>query len=209
MAGEPKTVEALGRELYRVAQRVDRVERVAAQTVEQLVRPAGRVGDADEEPPADEWRSWFHLGDRVAAGEDLDDLLGWLRAVYLRYDRAELSTCWAWHPGVVEELRVVRDAHREAIAAVAESGVRALGDWHERSRPGVVKRVSAALDGCDLTRHAAGHNRAPRPITVPLADHLDDLTSTWTTTRTTPHPTADQLHQADQHHRAARVRDHR
>src|SRR3954451_23117735 len=51
--------------------------------------------------------SWLLLpGDPDLARQVLDELVGWLGIVYLRYpDGADhLPECWAWHPDVVEEL---------------------------------------------------------------------------------------------------------
>jgi hypothetical protein len=92
------------------------------------------------------------------------DLLDWLAEVYLQYDGSTLAPCWAWHPGVVEELAVLRGIHR--VIYDAADWVR-LGDWHDRYRPGVVRRVGQALAGCDISRHAE-----PQPPVVPLADAL-------------------------------------
>ena len=45
-------------------------------------------------------------GDPDLAGRLLEELTGWLAAVYLRYpDGADhLPECWMWHPDVLEEL---------------------------------------------------------------------------------------------------------
>src|SRR3954449_12026069 len=51
--------------------------------------------------------SWLLLPtDADLARQVLDELVGWLAMVYLRYpDGADhLPECWAWHPDVVEEL---------------------------------------------------------------------------------------------------------
>lgn len=98
------------------------------------------------------------------------DLLDWLGEVYLAYDGSTLAPCWAWHPGVVEELAVLRGIHR---VIYAEPDWLRLGDWHDRYRPGVVRRIALALAGCDISRHA--DVLIPGTRTVPLGDALGPI----------------------------------
>jgi hypothetical protein len=98
------------------------------------------------------------------------DLLDWLAEVYLAYDGSTLAPCWPWHPGVVEELAVLRGIHR---VIYAEPDWLRLGDWHDRYRPGVVRRVAAALGGCDIGRHV--DTLIPGTRTVPLGDALGPI----------------------------------
>jgi hypothetical protein len=153
---------------------------VVAALASGLTRLTRRVGDQGDELQA--------LGQAVAAltppaarepvTPTLDgapeaavvDLLDWLAEVYLQYDGSTLAPCWAWHPGVVEELAVLRGIHR---VIYAEPDWLRLGDWHDRYRPGVVRRVGAALAACDISRHA--DTLIPGTRTVPLGDALGPI----------------------------------
>jgi hypothetical protein len=158
MSGDPgEQVAALASGLERAARRLGKLEddhRALAEVVAGLTQPGGA---ADSPKPTLE-------GAPEAA---VVDLLDWLADVYLAYDGATLAPCWAWHPGLVEELAVLRGIHR---AIYAEGDWLRLGDWHDRYRPGVVRRVSQALAACDITQH---HNDQAR--TVPLSDALGPI----------------------------------
>jgi len=160
---------------------------------------AARVGKQDTDAAPS---SWLLAADGRRAVADLVDLTGWLRRVYLRYPGAVLPSCWAWHPGVVEELWWLRQAHREAYAPTARS-VALAGDWHDRLRPGVVARLAVVARDCDLSRHTANGDRIQDPPVVPLAGEAEWIAIHWVNGGT-PLPTPDQLAQArvtDQRHR--------
>ncbi|MGQ0842799.1 MAG: hypothetical protein ACT4QF_01570 [Sporichthyaceae bacterium] len=84
----------------------------------------------------------------------LADLAGWVQAVYLRYpDGATgLPECWLWHPDAVEELLWLRTAWAVAYTGRSASALQ-VGDWHDRSRPGVARRIRAAVGTCSLENH--------------------------------------------------------
>ena len=170
------------------------------------------VGDPDEPDPdvaAGAVRSWLLCEDAAQARTDLADLVTWLGAIYLRYQHAVLPSCWAWHPAVVEELWWLRQAHRAAYEAEGASW-RDAGDWHDRQRPGVVKRIGAAIGGCDLARHAVnGDRRAAAQPVAPLAGAADQIATTWTEHRTAPEPTPEQTHEANQHDQEQHRTSHR
>lgn len=96
--------------------------------------------------------------DGGATAEVLDELHGWLRAVYVRYEGTGdqpapiLSDCWAWHPGAVTELHAL---YRVWLAAFdgPRASDQAVADWHDRYRPGTVRRVNAALRECRPEKH--------------------------------------------------------
>ena len=73
-------------------------------------------------------------------------------AVYLRYRDADCPSCWLWHPEVVEELWWLRQAHADAYHPETGSWLR-VGDWHDRQRPGVVRRLVRAVGSCELALH--------------------------------------------------------
>ena len=209
-APDPRTV-ALGREVERIARRqvaldqeqveLDGLVRRLAEDVAVLI-PAP---DDDEEPAG--LRSWLAADDPAEARADLGELSEWIERVYLRFSDAALPSCWAWHPAVVEELWWLRHAHRGAFEGRGASW-REVGDWHDRQRPGVVRRVRVALADCDLARHSTDGDRQQRLPTAPLAQHLGQIAQHWTAHQATPTPTDQQLTDAEKHDRA-QLRHHR
>jgi hypothetical protein len=97
----------------------------------------------------------------------LGELAGWLHAVFLRYPDgvAVLPECWLWHPDVVEELLWLMCAWRAAYEGRGAS-VQLAGDWHDRQRPGVIRRVKTAAGSCSPERHQSRpgchHSSLPR-----------------------------------------------
>jgi hypothetical protein len=207
---------AFGQELTRVSRRLDEADKRAAGFEAQVDELAGLltcnandikalVSRADKQDKGAPPRSWLLADDQRQAVVDLEDLTVWLARVYLRYPGAELASCWAWHPGVVEELWWLRQAHREAYAPGTHSVAKA-GDWHDRSRPGVVARLAVIAQDCDLSRHIDGADRIQDPPVVPLAGEAERLATHWVKDGT-PVPTPDQLDQArfaDQRQRRTR-----
>lgn len=105
------------------------------------------------------WLGWHtqrqNSADPDAAEALLRSLMDWLNSVFLRYaDAAEaLPECWLWHPDAVEELVCLWQAWGSAYAATSVTGA---SDWHDRLRPGVVRRLKAGLSTCSFDSHAAG-----------------------------------------------------
>jgi hypothetical protein len=197
---DPEALTALGRTVERAVRRLGAVE---ATVTELAAGVAELVEQQDQDDEESRVRSWLAADDPGQAREDLEELTGWLGAVYLRYPGAVLPTCWLWHPAVVEELWWLRQAHRDAYEGPFASWAR-VGDWHERARPGVVRRVAEAAGDCELSVHAADPGRVP---VVPLADAAAMIAGWWAATDrpdTPPAPTGEQLMQADLHQRANR-----
>ena len=125
------------------------------------------------------------------------DLVGWLGQVYLRYSDAArgLPDCWLWHPDVVEELVWLRHAWFDAYTS-GDASVRAAGDWHDRLRPGVARRIAGYTKACSLESHLP--DRASAAIPVPMADAIDPIVTWWVNHRTEPgpNPTDQQLQAA-------------
>jgi hypothetical protein len=167
------------------------VEGLAAQVDELADSGGGR------ERPAP---SWLALADPGMAPELLAGLIGWLGRVYLAYEDGSLPECWLWHPGVVEELVWLRHAWTVAYFGRSASVARA-GDWHDRQRPGVVRRIAAAMKaagpggiGCALRDHQEQERPVDRP--VPAADAAAVIAAWWADTNrpaAPPAPTARQL----------------
>ena len=209
-------VTALARETERTGRRVGALEALVRTLADQVTalatagptpspdRPGGPV---DGDDPTGHVRSWLLTDDEHLAVTDLTDLTEWLSAVYLHYAGAALPSCWAWHPAVVEELRWLREAHRTAYDPETGSW-RDVGDWHDRQRPGVVKRVTAAVGACELALHAPGGEQARPPAAAPLVHAAPQLAQHWATSHTSPEPTPDQLTAATQHDRDQHTRNH-
>ena len=137
--------------------------------------------------------SWLLLpADPALAAQVLDELAGWLGAVYLRYPdgAAHLPECWAWHPDVVEELLWLMHAWAAAYQG-AQASVGLVGDWHDRQRPGVVRRIRQAAGACSFENHQVrpgwDHLTGAAPI-VPGVDHVGSIAEWWATGREQPAP---------------------
>jgi hypothetical protein len=130
--------------------------------------------------------------------ELLTGLVTWMRNIYLRYPdaRQSLPECWLWHPEVIEELLWLRTSWLTARHAAASSS--AVSDWHERHRPGVVRRIRDYAGMCSLDQHTPGADRYAGAPTVPFREAVPAIAAWWTTASTEPAPVpaADQLHVA-------------
>ena len=203
MAGDQNAPEgALGREVERHAHRLDRVEQLLRVLSQDVTALRDAIEPAEPEVPA--VRAWLVAEDTDQARDDLTDLVDWLDRVYVRYPDASLVSCWAWHPAVVEELWWLRCAHHDAYTGPHASYTRA-GDWHDRQRPGVAKRLRTWLRDCDLARHQQG---LPARM-VPLVGSADRIATAWTQQRQPPTPTPEEITEADQHDRHEHKTNHR
>ena len=139
-------------------------------------------------PPA---VSFLAIGPEPAHIEDrLDALIEWMRQVFLRYadGATALPECWLWHPDVVEELTVL---HQNWAAAFdPDTGTVALaGDWHDRYRPGVVRRLRATVGNCSLRTHAPRDvDEAPAGPEVPFTEAVGRIAAWWGANRYRPAP---------------------
>lgn len=195
-------VTALARVIDRALRRIADVETMLRQLCADIEAQTARRADDESEQTGDQ--SWLLLADPEQARGVLGDLLDWLSRVYLRYPGAALPSCWLWHPAVVEELRWLRQAHCDAYSPRDGSPAK-VADWHDRQRPGVVRRIQVALRDCELSLH---EQTRPAPA-VPLSGSAHRIAEAWTASRTSPAPTPDELTEADQHDRAQHRRSHR
>ena len=179
VAGLAREVEGLRRSLIGAASAAELARIADLVTDLSTIIAAGGVSP---EPPL----SWLALPADGAATL-LTDLIGWLGQVYLRYADAArgLPQCWLWHPDVVEELLWLRQAWHSAYQS-GEASVRAAGDWHDRLRPGVARRIAAYTKACSLESHLP--DRASAPIPGPMADAIDPIVTWWVNDRTDPGP---------------------
>lgn len=188
--------------------RVDELELLVRRLTAEVARlghghqPAGGGAAAGTvEPARAGLRSLLTGADPATVRAQTAALVDWLAAVFLRFPDAVLPSCWAWHPHVVEELRWLRATHAAAFDPQRGSWAR-VAEWHDRHRPGVARRVAAAVGGCELALHAPGGKAAGPPRAVPLADDAVDVTAAWAATGRTPAPTSAQLTAADTAHSA-------
>ncbi len=197
---DDEQLAALARAVERNSRRVTSLDGLVRQLAGDLAEVAAALTPAGEAPAP--VRSWLLAQDPEQAVADLADLIGWTRRVYLRFPDAVLSACWLWHPQVIEELWWLRRAHAEAFDPQAGTWLR-VGDWHDRQRPGVAKRVRAAIGTCELSLHRTGTAHARPAAPAPLANHAEQIAHAWTTDPLAPRPepTDEQLHEADIHTR--------
>ncbi|MFC6156112.1 hypothetical protein [Kribbella jiaozuonensis] len=207
-----KAVAALARELEKLSREVQALKGGMRQTaskgtvtelakvVENLSETVMKVaaGGGKKASEQDPVRSWLRLPeDETAAQEVLSELVPWMQTVYLRYGdaRETLPPCWPWHPEIVEELLWLMDAWFAAFYG-PDASLRLVGDWHDRQRPGVMRRVAIYSTACDLPTHL---DEAGQPATaLPLIDQLDPFVTWWAGDRDNngPAPTRDQIHAA-------------
>jgi hypothetical protein len=125
--------------------------------------------------------------DPADTGSMLDRLARWVSAVYLRYfDARHLPDCWLWHPEVVEELLWLHTAWLAAHAPDAPPNV--VGDWHDRQRPGVVRRIRDYAGLCSLEAHLPTGERHTPALAAPTADAAAVIAAWWATCRDQPAP---------------------
>lgn len=190
VAGLAREVEGLRRTvepLRDAVERTDELARLVAQLADAVSALPARP--APTAPP-----SWLVLpADTGAAGHVLGELLAWLHAVYLRYadGAAVLPECWPWHPEVVEELLWLMHAWLAAYQG-KHASVAAAGDWHDRARPGVVRRIRSAVGTCSLENHLDrdgwGQPMHRGPRLVPGAQAADLIAAWWGEHRDEPAP---------------------
>lgn len=197
LAGLAREVEALRRgqaDLAHVGDQVDELAKLVAELGERLAAtpPARPAGSG----------SWLDFPEQhtEAAAHDtavavLGDLAAWTGTVYLRYGdaAASLPECWLWHPDVVEELLWLRHAWAAAYTGPNASPTLA-GDWHDRARPGVVRRIRSAAGSCSIeAHHADGEHHRPAPST-PMVHASELIADWWTRARRAAPPDADGAH---------------
>ncbi|MFI6827584.1 hypothetical protein ACIBG5_10825 [Kribbella sp. NPDC050241] len=184
VASLSKTIASLG---DTVASFEDLLTRIAAKPTRGTGRGAGEL-----EPV----QSWLRLpeNDESAVQAVLSELLPWMESTYLRYASARetLPPCWLWHPEIVEELLWLMDAWTSAYEG-EEASNKLVGDWHDRQRPGVTRRIGEYAPACDVLAHR--DTAGQRAVVVPLAADADPFVTWWATDRDSlgPAPTAEQI----------------
>ena len=194
LAGLAREVDGLRRsleELVGTPTRVDDLARTVAQLADAVAATPARPGPT----VAPTWLAAPTDSEALAAL--LEELCRWLHAIFLRYPdgAAVLPECWLWHPDVVEELVWLMHAWRAAYEGRGAS-VQLAGDWHDRQRPGVVRRLRTAVGSCSRERHQTrpGWNSTPPGATpVPGAEAATSIAWWWAAARgdAAPEPTSD------------------
>lgn len=137
--------------------------------------------------------TWLSLpADEPAARRVLDELAAWLPAVFLRYPDGQqaLPECWAYHPELVEELLWLMHAWLAAYQGPAAS-VGLAADWHERHRPGAVRRIRQAAGSCSVENHLTREGRTRYPAeapTLPGVEAIPAVAAWWGPRREQPAP---------------------
>lgn len=180
-AGPAEATAALAREVERLRRALDTADIAGlraelghlavtvAGIAEQVAELAETGGGRDRAAP-----SWLWPLEPAAAGDLLAGLVEWAGHVYVQFPGGRLPSCWLWHPDVVEELVWLWHAWLAAYRSPGANPQRA-GDWHDRQRPGVARRIAAATDTCSLREHLT----PTRPRAVPTADAAAAVAEWW------------------------------
>ncbi len=180
VAGLASEVERMRRAvdpLREIPGRVDALAGLVTRLADTVAALAARPGPT----PAP---SWLLLpADETAAAQLIDELSAWMRTVHLRYPDAvtALPECWLWHPDIVEELLWLMHAWCNAYQGKGAS-VALAGDWHDRQRPGVVRRIRQAGGSCSKERHMTrpGWDRLPEgPPVLPGVEAAPLIAAWW------------------------------
>lgn len=192
VAGLAREVDGLRRSmepLLELPARVDDLTRLAADLTNAVAALTSRRQAAT-------CPSWLLLpADPDLAARLLGELAGWLGVVYLRYPdgAAHLPECWIWHPDVVEELLWLMHAWAAAYQG-SHASVGLVGDWHDRQRPGVVRRIKQAAGACSFEKHQdrpGWDHLTGTPPGVPAVDAIASIAAWWGARRdqAAPEPT--------------------
>lgn len=184
VAGIAAEVEALSRHVAALSQLPSQVERLSR--VVARLATAAATQEAGEEGGAATWLALDCDTDTAAAL--LSHLCEWVATVYLRYSDAGrgLPDCWMRHPDMVEELLWLRGAWLHAYGKNARPTD--VGDWHDRQRPGVTRRIRIYGGACSIELHEPGQERATTAPSVLFAAAAERIAQWWTTDRDQPGP---------------------
>jgi hypothetical protein len=189
LAGLAREVDGLRRSLGLLDTVPTRVEDLAA-TVAQLADALSAVPPRPGPTPAP---SWLTISEEPQTARVLlEGLCDWLHRVFLRYPdgAAVLPECWLLHPDAVEELLWLQHAWLAAYQAKGAS-VQLAGDWHDRQRPGVVRRLKTSVGSCSKERHQtrSGWGEGPQgAMPVPGTEAVSTIADWWAARRDDPAP---------------------
>ena len=189
VVGLAREIEALRRAvtpLLPVSERVDELAGLLAQVTDVVASLSAR-------PAAVPAPSWLMLpAEEFTARRLLGELTAWLHAVFLRYPdgATSLPECWLYHPDVIEELLWLMHAWCAAYQGSAAS-VALAGEWHERARPGVVRRIGKSAGACSIEQHQTrpDWDQTPRgAVPVPGMESVEMISRWWAADRDRPAP---------------------
>lgn len=196
VAGLAREVDGLRRSLGELGSTVDPLTDTPTR-VDDLARLVGQLADAvaavSARPAAAPAPSWLMAPtDPTVVERVLGELCAWLAAVFLRYTDGvtALPECWLLHADVVEELLWLMHAWCVAYQGRTAS-VQLAGDWHDRQRPGVVRRVKQSAGSCSVERHQTRPEWDQYPAgaaPVPGVDTIAAVAGWWATGRDDPAP---------------------
>lgn len=189
LAGLAREVDGLRRTvdpLCDVGGRVEDLARLVGQLTDTVTALSRRPGPT----PAPSWL--MAPGDPTVVQRLLAELCAWLHAIYLRYPdgATALPECWLYHPDVVEELLWLMHAWCTAYQGKTAS-VQLAGDWHDRQRPGVVRRIRGGAGSCSTERHLTRPDWDQHPVgalPVPGVDAVGSIAAWWARRRDDPAP---------------------
>lgn len=207
--GTHAAVLGLAREVEALRVRLeplDGLDEKLAQVADMVTALANEVAARDPRSTAPGALSWLDLPDGADGGAPVDPesverllagLVVWVERVYLRYADAvrHFPECWLWHPDVLEELTWLRHAWQCAYQDENAPAGRAW-DWHDRYRPGVVRRIRDLAGRCSLAVHT--HRETGTAPTATGAGELPGLAAWWAGNRhaAPPAPSDEVLTQA-------------
>jgi hypothetical protein len=189
VAGLAREIEALRRSVEPLLPVSDRVNELAGL----LAHVTDVVAALSARPAASPAPSWLMLPtEEFTARRLLGELTAWLHAIFLRYPdgAAGLPECWLYHPDVVEELLWLMHAWSAAYQGPGAS-VALAGEWHERSRPAVVRRIKLSAGACSIERHQTRPGWDQRPTgaaPVPGMESVEVIARWWAAARDDPAP---------------------
>jgi hypothetical protein len=172
-------VASQGRALAHLSRLVRRTPAGSSQSTDGDLQATSIDADDQEDEVVPEW---MLVQDAAQAVAWLNDLTVWVPKVWARYPGAAMPKCWPWHPAAVAELLTTR--HVWAAATADGAGADALAAWHDRWRPGTVKRVGQVMSGCE--RAQGCHTNITMKHWRFDLDQLDDLAVWWATSSINP-----------------------
>lgn len=198
-----EAVAGLARELHDLGRAVEQLQVMPAQVdaltdrADEVGRLVGELSEAVQaltrRPKAVPAPSWLLLPDDPQIVERvLGELCSWLHAIFLRYPdgAAALPPCWMRHADVIEELLWLMHAWCAAYQGKAAS-IQLAGDWHDRQRPGVVRRIQRSAGSCSIEKHLTRPDWDQYPTgapAVPGIDEVAEMARWWGTHRDDPAP---------------------
>ncbi|GAA1858739.1 hypothetical protein GCM10009836_43720 [Pseudonocardia ailaonensis] len=193
MTPDPSPLTGLAREVDGLRRAVDPLRELPGR-VDELAQLVARLADSVAAPsrraPAPSWL--MAPTDQGDVRLLLDEVVSWLGAIYLRYPDAVqgMPECWPWHPDAVEELLWLMHAWAAAYQGDGAS-VALAADWHDRLRPGVVRRIRQSVGTCSRDNHRTRPGWTSLDGSAPVVASLDAfeaITDWWASRRSEPAP---------------------